>query len=227
MTITRDDAKEDTRVCKSCFQEKPISEYYRHPTCVDGILHICKSCKRNYQKQYKMLHRTKKERKPLGACVKCGSLDRYKSGDCKVCARAMAVRYRLENPQKVNQWRKEHIDYQAMWKKENPERIIEYRRRFNLAIPGRIAAYSQNYKAKKRENGGSYTSSQWNSLVEKYGGHCLNYGEIKKLTADHIKPISRGGLNVIENIQPLCKSCNSAKGINEIDYRVLWIGELK
>lgn len=32
-----------------------------------------------------------------------------------------------------------------------------------------------------------------------------------KLTRDHIRPLSRGGLNVPENIQPLCGECNQAK----------------
>jgi 5-methylcytosine-specific restriction endonuclease McrA len=221
MTISRRDAKK-TRICKVCRQEKPITEYYKHPTCEGGHLHACKICRINYARQYRKLHYIKKERKPLGVCVKCGGAERYKNGDCMNCARDRASKYRLDNPKASNEWRKNHPGYQANWKKENPERIIEYRRAFNLAVPGRTASYSQNYKATKRKNGGSYTPDEWNAMIEKYGGHCLACGKITKLAADHVKPVSLGGLNIIDNIQPLCKSCNSKKKQDEIDYRILW-----
>jgi 5-methylcytosine-specific restriction endonuclease McrA len=40
-----------------------------------------------------------------------------------------------------------------------------------------------------------------------------------KLTQDHVVPLARGGSNLIDNIQPLCASCNSSKGTQTIDYR--------
>jgi 5-methylcytosine-specific restriction endonuclease McrA len=48
-----------------------------------------------------------------------------------------------------------------------------------------------------------------------FGWHCQICGkELTKdtVTIDHIVPISKGGTNAIENLQPLCERCNSKKG---------------
>jgi hypothetical protein len=36
---------------------------------------------------------------------------------------------------------------------------------------------------------------------------------------DHILPVSRGGTNAIDNVQPLCRKCNSEKLDSYIDFR--------
>lgn len=41
---------------------------------------------------------------------------------------------------------------------------------------------------------------------------CAACGTTKDLTADHILPKSRGGLNALSNYEVLCRSCNSSKG---------------
>lgn len=67
-----------------------------------------------------------------------------------------------------------------------------------------------------------YSNQEWNDLKVLYSNCCLCCGKQEpevKLTADHVVPLSDGGVGTIDNIQPLCKPCNSSKGIKRTDYR--------
>lgn len=64
------------------------------------------------------------------------------------------------------------------------------------------------------------SSNQIAELYRKQGGKCY-YCDIyctktkeRKLTMDHVVPISRGGKHHIDNIRLACKSCNSKKRDN-------------
>jgi 5-methylcytosine-specific restriction endonuclease McrA len=77
------------------------------------------------------------------------------------------------------------------------------------------------YKNKIRKNKiiGDFNQEEWMDICTYYN-KCLCCGSTNKpLTIDHIFPIVHGGLHVKENIQPLCRECNSKKGKNFIDYR--------
>lgn len=44
------------------------------------------------------------------------------------------------------------------------------------------------------------------------GYACLHCGASERLSLDHIHPFSKGGRDVFDNLQTLCRSCNSKKG---------------
>lgn len=89
-------------------------------------------------------------------------------------------------------------------------------------MPGYRSLYSRRYVARKKGASGSYTFGEWELLKKQYGYRCPACGKEEpsiKLTADHIIPLSRGGSNFIENIQPLCRTCNSRKCAKIIKYK--------
>lgn len=76
-------------------------------------------------------------------------------------------------------------------------------------------------KKRIKMTGGFHSSNEWETLKAQYNWTCpcCHKGEPKiKLTKDHIVPISKGGSDNIENIQPLCHSCNCKKHTRTIKY---------
>ena len=68
---------------------------------------------------------------------------------------------------------------------------------------------------------GSHTKAEWETLKAQYNWTCPACGKREpeiKLTEDHIIPLSKGGSDNIENIQPLDRSCNSKKRTKTIKY---------
>jgi len=81
------------------------------------------------------------------------------------------------------------------------------------------------YRARRRNlelsSLGFHTKYEWELLKVQYNWTCPCCGKSEpkiKLAQDHIIPLSKGGSDNIENIQPLCKSCNSSKHTRIIKY---------
>ncbi|MCR4307157.1 MAG: HNH endonuclease [Candidatus Berkelbacteria bacterium] len=85
----------------------------------------------------------------------------------------------------------------------------------------RRSFYQRLRESKKINNGGTHTFEEWESLKENFKFTCPSCKRSEpevKLTRDHIIPLTKGGTNDIENIQPLCHSCNSSKHTKIIKY---------
>lgn len=124
-------------------------------------------------------------------------------------ARVLAVkaRYYAEERDRVRA-------LQAEWRRNNPERIQAIRRRREtkkrtvLADPGR------------------HTPEQWAALVSQHCGRCVYCKAETIMTVDHIVPLCKGGSDRIENLQPLCRACNSRKwGMTHDEYVAYLAGD--
>lgn len=124
-------------------------------------------------------------------CAQCATLVNDAGGGpyCDTCSR---VRFNAHRAIYAKRFRTNHTD------KFGPiAKASEHRRRAKL-----LGAE------------GSFSADEWKALMAVYNYQCAACGShhsIAKLSADHIVPVALGGANSIDNIQPLCKSCNSTK----------------
>lgn len=133
---------------------------------------------------------------------------------CKTCKAAHRNKNREKFGSKYNEtrrtryrddcdYRQKVLDTNRKWAADNPETV-------NLI--GRL-------KKQARRAAGNLTVAEWRSVLEEFGEQCLACGSHDPITIDHVIPISKGGSNTRDNVQPLCGSCNSSKADKTVDYR--------
>lgn len=96
-----------------------------------------------------------------------------------------------------------------------------------------LATTNRLKRSERLANGrklGTHTPEEWSALVAALGGGCLSCGARQDLCKDHVHPLYLGGSDGIDNLQPLCRSCNSKKcgPGNETDFRPAdWMERLR
>lgn len=219
-----------------CGVEKSLGQFHKRD---DGVRNDCIDCRRAYDRQ----RPNKEQRKEYVRQWRIKNAEYVKARriENEERSKIVAKLWRIKNAERLKAYQTANAEsfkaYQARWYASNPDydkaygkqRRIKHRerdkafiRRWEAAFPDKVKAKSQRRRARKIGAEGAHSGVEWRSLVDRFGGNCVrckvHFG-LKKLTADHIVPLAKGGSNFIENIQPLCRRCNSAKGLNSTDYR--------
>ena len=157
-----------------------------------------------------------------------GNPTRALMAHCKKCHNEASRAWAKSNRDKVlkilNRWVGRNIEKHrantAKWKAANSEKDKERKRKYNAEHKLENAIREHNRRARIKKNGGVFTKEEWENLLEKCGNKCLRCGKTGvKLEIDHVIPVALGGPNTIDNLQPLCRKCNSSKSKKHIDYR--------
>jgi 5-methylcytosine-specific restriction endonuclease McrA len=126
--------------------------------------------------------------------------------------------YRQANRDKI---RAKNAEYQVL----HPDIYRMASRRWRLKNPELARFIKKRGDHKRRAilaNAGTHTLAEWQAIKAKYDHRCLLCGLYEpfiKLTVDHIVPLSKGGMNTADNLQPLCMGCNQHKKTRDWDLR--------
>ena len=71
--------------------------------------------------------------------------------------------------------------------------------------------FSRRYTHLRRP-GDDLTFEDWCVICRNYDNKCVYCGLKKKLTVDHVVPLSKGGAHTASNVVPACSTCNASKG---------------
>jgi 5-methylcytosine-specific restriction endonuclease McrA len=144
--------------------------------------------------------------------------------------KAQCERYRKKNGAQIREANKRYRDSrkkviaerQRQWAKKNPKRYSEIHSAWKRRNRDKVNAATARKRAMHAGCKEHHTAEEWARLKATYGYSCLRCLKSEpeiKLARDHIMPMELGGSDKIDNIQPLCKSCNSKKGVRYADYR--------
>ena len=113
--------------------------------------------------------------------------------------------YYLKNKERINrrstEWGRKNKDKRRITKKRW---ALKNKEHINFLTKQRI------YRLKGAE--GRIVKSDVDNLFETNNGKCYYCNINASKSIDHVIPISRGGTNYLNNLVPVCISCNSKKG---------------
>ena len=120
--------------------------------------------------------------------------------------------------------RAKHPDYKKSYDDTHREEKHRKQRIYDANRFDERSAYKKSHRdqynalekkrraAKKNAPINDFTLIQWQQMKEHCGNRCVYCSrKMKKLTQDHIMPLSKGGSHTFSNIVPACRSCNSRK----------------
>jgi 5-methylcytosine-specific restriction endonuclease McrA len=218
------------KVCSQCKEWKPVAEYTPRLDRDIGVQSACRVCQRPRHNKYAEEHREIRQEYSRQYYADNTDYFREYTLEHKDKLHAYGREYRQANAERIHVrvrgWQKGNPDklrvYKSRHRRSHLEEVRAQQRRWTRSNPEKVQASRHRRRSRERGNGGSFTAREWEQLKARYGNVCLRCGRGEpevQLTPDHVVALAAGGSNYIDNIQPLCRSCNSSKGAKHIDYR--------
>lgn len=208
-----------TKQCNKCGEVKPYEEFNVNNSNSTGRTSYCKVCKKTERANTKERDKARYDR--------WVAANRQRSREIKTKWREAHPEYRVKHYEANKEY---YLEKAKIWQQDNREKHSASVKAW--AAKNRLKLLERDKQRYLREQelkqGASFTRNEWLALCEYYGNKCTCCGNLKSLTVDHIIPLSwENSSNAIQNIQPLCGSCNSSKqALHATNYKeLLWLFE--
>jgi len=70
----------------------------------------------------------------------------------------------------------------------------------------------QHSRSRRKNCASTLTTVEWRTVLKAFDDRCAYCQRRGQMHIDHLHPISEGGPNILENVVPSCRRCNSSKG---------------
>ena len=176
------------KVCCTCSEMKPVESFNKKSA-------KCRECQKAYYREY------------------------YKANSEKL--KASSAKWSEENSERVRERNK--LRY-----KNNRDKILSSNKKWAAANPEKRATSLKDWREKNPSKTNAYAAKRWaakrnqtpelsdeeKKAIEDMYWHCRDLEVIsgQKYHVDHIKPISKGGLHCLSNLQVLPADLNMSKG---------------
>ena len=119
--------------------------------------------------------------------------------------RAYSVKYRARHREEL---RISHAKYYS----EHHEKVRVYSSKYRAEHPEVYVAARSKRVHQLKTSAFDLTTAQWQERIDEFNGYCAYcLRPMKKVTQDHMTPLSRNGNHTLSNVVPCCQSCNSRK----------------
>ena len=118
----------------------------------------------------------------------------------------------------IEEGRRRSREKARLYRQRHPEKVAARTKRHQQEHPDWWQASAAKRRAQQRNAPvNDLNLAQWREIKEVYGHRCVYcQRKMKRLTMDHLTPISKGGSHTVSNIVPSCLSCNSKKHDGEV-----------
>lgn len=213
----------DGKVCGRCQEWKPVSDFGKNKSRKDGLQGYCTPCRHVYDGKKNKEYYYRDIEKYRAKTRQWYHDNKYKLAEPN---RKRAKEWYLNNKDRARVSRSRdyyknvnmHRVRSHAWYMKNKAHANRKSALYKRVKSTYINSINQARRARQKTIGGVYTADQWQQLCDWFGNICLACGSHGNITVDHVVPLDPGS-NTIDNLQPLCRSCNSGKRRKSTDYR--------